>query len=204
MKPVVGLLMLLAVVGCATPQQASRRLMPARPLTPPVLPGAWQSDCLPIRNADDSDGWVRHVHGFTATLWSTDTTVYVDSACTTAAGVLHSEGAFKVVGPSRSTPGAWDVQFDIHERSITPAREGFVAWLSLMECGDGFRVGRATDMFETACPGFFWQPVTGCSSEFDVIRVEGSTMWRGRRPADGHLCDASRRPLSLGDANTRL
>jgi hypothetical protein len=203
MKRLVGCLVLLAHLGCATPPPP-RRLMPARAPTPPVLPGAWQSACLPIRNTDDSQGWVRHVHGFTATLWSTDTTVYVDSACMTAAGSLHSEGAFTVTGPSTATPGAWDVQFDIHGRSITPAREGFVAWLSLMECGDTFRVGRTADMFDNACPAFAWAPVPTCVSEFDVIRVEGPTMWRGRRTADVPLCTQDRRPLSLGDANTRL
>jgi len=198
-----AILAITLVLGCATTTTRTATSTPA-PTPPPTLAGAWQSPCFAIHNADDTDGSARVVHGFTDTLWSTDTALFSDGACVDATATLHVDGGYVLEAPSTSTNGAWDVRFEVRNRTITPHVEGFIAFLQAMSCGEDYGVDRATDAFEVACSAFGWSAATTCSTEFDVVRVDGATMWRGLRPADGQLCEVARRPTSLGAPTTRM
>ena len=189
------------MLGCATTTTTA----PAPPPTPPpTLAGAWQSACFAVHNADDTDGSARIVHGFTDTLWSMDTALFSDAACVDATATLHVDGGYVLEGPSTSTNGAWDVRFEIRSRTITPHVEGFIAFLQAMSCGDDYGVDRATDAFEVSCAAFDWPAATTCGTELDVVRVDGTTLWRGLRPTNGDLCAATQRPTALGLPTTRM
>lgn len=188
-------------LGCATTTTTAET---PEPTLPPTLAGAWQSACFAVHNADDTDGSARVVHGFTDTLWSMDTALFSDTACVDATATLHVDGGYVLEAPSSSTNGAWDVRFDIRNRTITPHVEGFIAFLQAMSCGDDYGVDRATDAFEVACAAFGWPAATTCATEFDVVRVEGATLWRGLRPVDNGLCEVTRRPTALGLPTTRM
>ncbi len=193
----------IALAACATTAPTAPTA-PTSTLAPPTLSGAWQTECFAVHNADDTDGSARIVHGFTDSLWSTDTSLFADVACADPTATLHVDGGYVLEAPSTSMTGAWNLRLDVRTRTITPHVDGFIFFLEAMQCGEGYGVGRASDAFEITCPAFGWPAVTTCSTERDVVLVDGSSLWRGERTADNGSCQAATRPTAFGAASKRM
>jgi len=171
---------------------------------PPALAGAWQSDCLPIKNADDTDGSARLVYGLTPSLWALDTQLFGDDACAMPVGTLHTDGGWAFERPSTTVPGAWEVRLDVRTRTVTPHVEGFIAYLESVGCGRGHGVDRATDLLDVSCPALGVEPFATCQAEFDVVAGDGAALRFGARGVGRDRCDARARPPTLGPPLRRL
>jgi hypothetical protein len=170
----------------------------------PALAGAWESACLPMVNADDTDGWARVVVGITPTLWAMDRHLFADDACSAATGTVHIDGGYALEEPSTVVPGAWNARFDFRTRTITPHVDGFIAYLQSLSCGESFGVDRATDVMDVACPALGFRAFETCQADLDVVAVDGNTLRLGLRPADGDVCSPARRPSVLGPPLQRI
>ena len=173
-------------------------------MPPPQLEGAWQSACLPLKNADDTDGSARVVYGVTPTLWALDTQLYGDDACAVPTGTIHSDGGWQWERPSTTITGAWEIRFDVRTRTMTPHVDGFIAYLQSLNCGKDFDVGSSTDMLDMACPDLGLKPLAECQAEYDVVAGDGATLRFGARGINRDRCDARSRPPTLGVPLQRL
>jgi hypothetical protein len=195
------LLMLAALMALTACPGAQVKTTPA---VPPPLQGAWQSDCLPIKNADDTDGSARLTWGLTPSLWALDTQLFGDDACAMPVGTIHSDGGWGLEGPSSAVPGAFDIRLDVRTRTVTPHVEGFIAYLESLGCGRGHGVDRATDMLDIACPALGLQPFAACQAEYDVVAGDGAGLRFGARAINRDRCDPRSRPPTLGPPLRRL
>jgi len=196
------LLPVVAVVGALGCPGSQVKKAPPPPV--PALAGSWQSSCMPMVNADDTDGWVRVVVGITPTLWAMDRRLFADDACTAATGTLHTDGGYALEAPSTVVAGAWNARFDFRTRTITPLVDGFIAYLQSLSCGESFGVDRDTDVMDIACPALGFRAFESCQADHDIVLVDGNTLRFGLRPADGDICSDGRRPTALGPPLQRI
>jgi hypothetical protein len=196
-------LLSLSAVALLTACPAAQVKSPPPP-PPPALQGAWQSDCLPIKNADDTDGSARLVYGVTPSLWALDALLFGDEACGVPVGTIHSDGGWGLERPSTMVPGAWEVRLDVRTRTVTPHAEGFIAYLESLGCGRGHGVDRASDMLDVACPALGLLPLAACPVEYDVVAGDGVALRFGARGLHRERCDPRSRPPTLGPPLRRL
>jgi hypothetical protein len=182
-----------AVGGCP-----SAHLPKAPSGPPPSLVGAWQSDCLPTTNADDTDGSMRVIYGMTSSLWALDTRLFGDGACVNPVGTLHTDGGWAFERASTTVPGAWEVRFDVRTRNITPHDEGFIAYLESVGCGRDYGLDRTSDLLDLSCPALGVEAFAVCQAEFDVVAADGPALRFGARGIGRNRCDARARPPTLG------
>ncbi len=186
----------VVVAGC--PAAQVRETKPERPPEPPpVIVGAWQSDCFPVINADETEGSAKVTLGVKDANWGLDMQLFGDDTCGQATGTLHEDGGYALVQPS-AVAGAWELRLDVRTRTVTPHVDGFIYYLQAVSCGDAYKVNRATDILDLACPALGAQPFATCAVGHDLVALDGESLRLGQRPADGNICSEAQRPQSLG------
>jgi hypothetical protein len=87
--------------------------------------------------------------------------------------------------------------FWIDTESMTPRNDAMAAAFSQQKCGGNaaWAVDTAGDVSQTGC--LFVASVTACPAEYDLVKVDATTLHFGQRPMMGDICDAARRPTSL-------
>jgi hypothetical protein len=163
-----------------------------------ALAGAWQSECLPVSSRDDVVEAAVITYGLTPTLWALDVALFDDVDCALPFGTVHTDGGFVVEGPSASVTGAWDILLDVRSQTVTPHADAFLTFLEANQCSGDHGLDRITDMFDAACPALGLVPVSSCSTEYDVVIVDGDALRFGARDPRTRRCDAASRPTSEG------
>jgi hypothetical protein len=166
---------------------------------PPSLVGRWVSDCTPSPQADGSTQYFRLDFDLAATDWALDYVVHGDAACEVPLVTVHIEGPYALERPSNVVAGAWEARFGFTTKTIRPEVDGLRDFLSSLEgCGAAdFETGVAQDVYASGCPGFGQYPQAICEADYDVVLLDGDSLFFGARPADNDMCTPEKRPAAL-------
>ncbi len=184
----------LALAGCPAAQKLPDKV-PTAPVLP-VLAGTYaEESCRKITNADGTDSFVKQSWIITPSTWSRDVVVYGDDQCTTKQATIHADGPYNVTGPSKSVPGAFDVDRAFSHRVVTAHVDGYIAVLQSYGCGKApYAVNEPQDVLAGGCKDLGLMP---CDKEHDIVKLDKDTIAFGKRPADNDICTPDKRPTEL-------
>jgi hypothetical protein len=131
---------------------------------------------------------------FTKNGWQLTFTIFADKALKTPLVAMDFEGPWAPGTASEKAAGATEATFDFTSKKITLKAKDAAKGFGMDGCG--LEVGRAKDVSKTGCS--FVPSVATYGREFDLVKVDGSSMWLGARPADGNMGSADKRPTALG------
>jgi hypothetical protein len=167
----------------------------------PDLSGKWQSACTPM---SDTQGFVLDFD-LTDKTWGLDYVVYGDKACTSKFLTVRIEGPYEVGSASKTVAGAHDARFAFTKKTITPhsaAAAGYLA--SDAGCNQpGFAEGVAKDVGATGCANLGQRPISACPADYDLVKVDGDTLFFGARPADNDMCTEAKRPTAISQLGSK-
>ena len=132
---------------------------------------------------------------FTDKRWRLTFTIYGDQALKAPLVSMDFEGPWQPTKPSETVAGASEASFDFASKKITLKADATVAKNFGMD-GCGLVPNQAKDVSKTGCS--FVASVEKYGREFDLLKVDGTSMWLGARPADGNMGSEDKRPKVLG------
>lgn len=197
-RTAAALMLGLAVlaVGCApVPSPTVDTLEPA------ALDGGWASSaCEP---AGPTRSISRSFH-FAGETWRVTAAVFEDLACSRPAFLVTNSGTYRLDGSTRSVPGAHDGFFGFADKQLTPLTGSAVDLLNGSACGASttWQVG-VPGSAAAGCPALAMPSITDCPGEYDIVLRGEEALALGRRPTQGDLCAADRRPTALGPGLVR-
>ncbi len=173
--------------------------------SPPSLVGRWVSDCTPSPQADGSTQYFRLDFDLAASDWAIDYVVHGDPACEVPLVTVHIEGPYALERPSDAVAGAWEARFGFTAKTIRPEVDGLRDFLNSLEgCGTAdFETGVAQDVYASGCAGFGQYPQASCDADYDLVRLDGDSLFFGARPADNDMCAPEKRPTALSPVANR-
>jgi len=191
-KIMIPVAVLTFAAGCgSSASNTTEELEQNEPLTSQLV-GTWQSDCV-----DSGNGHIRLTFRMTVSTWDLDYDAFADTVCETGFMTVNIKGPYDLGDASAAVEGAREGRFYFEERVVTPHMDAAVDMLA-GACPDGvFGVGESSDMRE-GCANLGLYPVSDCPNEYDIVRLDGSTLNFGARPADNNMCSEEKRPTALG------
>jgi len=186
----------LALVLALVPACSSSTPSPDDPASiSAALVGSWQGSCFDAGNGNHA----QLTFAIDEARWAVDYTLHGDAACTAPMGNVHIAGPYEIAGASAKVTGASEGIFEFDTRTIEPKVQGFADFLNSLDgCGDGgFQVGVAQDVYAKGCPALGNYPQSMCTADYDVVRVDATSLQFGKRPADNNMCSADKRPAEL-------
>jgi hypothetical protein len=171
----------------------------------PNLAGRWVSDCIPSPQADGSTQYFRLDFDLRASDWDLDYVVHADAACEVPLVTVAIAGPYALERPSSSVEGAWEARFGFASKTIRPEVDGLRDFLNSLDgCGtEPFQTGVAQDVYASGCPAFGQYPQAACSADYDLVRLDGDTLYFGARPANNDMCTPANRPTALSPVANR-
>jgi hypothetical protein len=151
--------------------------------------GRWKSEA-----AEDLGNGSFGTRDFTATKWQLTFTIYADKELKTPLVAMDFEGPWALGKASGKVPGATEATFDFTGKKVTLKAKDVAKSFGMDGCG--LEVGKAKDVSKSGCS--FVGSVEAYGREFDLLKVDGSAMWLGARPADGNMGAEDKRPTALG------
>lgn len=131
---------------------------------------------------------------FTASRWQLTFTIFADKELKTPLVAMDFEGPWAPGKASEKVPGATEATFDFTSKKVTLKAKDVAKNFGMDGCG--LEVGKAKDVSKTGCS--FVPPVEKYGREFDLLKIDGASMWLGARPADGNMGAEDKRPTALG------
>jgi hypothetical protein len=187
-------LAVLVAAGCSQP--ASN----VTPLNQRAV-GSWSSITCERSMAPGSLTVYRKRHvTFTQATYDMSIEYYDDVSCTAPGMSVHIAGSYTVATPEENmmlVAGPGQAELQISTLQMTPHLPRYASYLNEMHCGTGnWSPEVVQDVANTGCFGY--GPAATCSTEYDLLDVDGDTMHFGQRPTSGQaLCTADLRPTSL-------
>ena len=164
---------------------------------PPALTGIWESErCVVQERAGTRTGSTSRFV-FLDDEWALELIQYSDAACTTPSLRAFFQGRYRVIRPSTVVQGAYDADFGFTRKRLTLYADALLAEANRGACGERtWTRGREEDVSATGC---LWVvPVSACTQEFDLVKVDDDRLLLGERPPAGQdLCRADRRARAL-------
>jgi hypothetical protein len=181
-------LALTALVGCGSSETE---------IEPPTfaesISGHWASATC---ESAGPAGFLQKDFVISPTDYEIEVNVFGDDQCTIPLMTLDVSGPISVIGESSAVTGAYEVDYVMSTRTITPRAQMIVEGLNGAMCGDkgDWAIDQAGDVTKTGCPAFGIEPNPPCDKEMDLNKLDGDDLWFGDRSAS--LCTA--RPSKLG------
>lgn len=192
--PALSALVLLA--ACSGAQKVDDK--PPAPDVPAITGKFTNDTCIPQPQADGTTSYLKMAFDLTPTTWAVAITTYGDEACATKLGTSHFDGPYTLTGPSAAVPGAFEGEFGFAHRTITPHVDGYVALMQSLSCGKApYAVGQPQDVLAAGCPEMGIPPAAACPKEYDLVKLDGTSLTFGKRPADNDMCAPDKRPTEL-------
>lgn len=192
MKTSLRLLAALATLSaaCATTQGATTAVKPQE------LAGTWDSaTCEPAGN----NNYIQRHFTLTEDSWTLNLDAFGDAQCQTKLFTARVVGPYKLVKDSSAVPGATESNFGFGELYMTPHLQPLADAFQNAKCGSGsWKVGEEKRTSDTGC--LFFRPTSLCTTDHDIVKVEGDQLFFGKRPSDNDMCTADKRPTALATA----
>ncbi len=173
--------------------------------TPPSLAGHWVSDCIASEAADGSTSYSQLDFDLADARWTLDYVVHGAPDCSAPLMTVHVDGPYALERPSDTVAGAWEARFAFDTKTVRPEVDAMRDFLNGLDgCGSApFATGVAQSVYESGCPTLGQYPMSRCQADYDLVKLDGSDLRFGMRPADNDMCSADKRPTALGVANHR-
>jgi hypothetical protein len=189
MKNSLRLLAALATLStaCATTQGAQTAVKPQE------LAGTWESPtCEPAGN----NNYLQRHFTLTENHWTLKLDAFGDAQCQAKLFTARVEGPYSLVKDSAAVLGATESNFGFGELYMTPHVQALADAFEKAKCGSGsWKVGEEQRTTATGC--LFFRPTSVCTTDHDIVKVEGSQLFFGQRPANNDMCTADKRPTAL-------
>ncbi len=105
------------------------------------------------------------------------------------------EGHYRVTGHSEAA-GADEAEFDFEKVTFTPFADFFIGMLNNAKSGNSdWKVGESQDVSNTGA--LFFAPVSQYPREYDLLKLDGSNLYFGQRPADNNMGSPEKRPTQV-------
>jgi hypothetical protein len=168
----------------------------------PTIEGHWVSDgCESMPDGKGGKTYFNREFTIDAQRWSIVFSIFGDAACSTKLLQADIGGPYTIKASSTRVAGAWEADFAIDKRMVTPLVPPLAEALDSMKCGTSpWKAGAGQDLLANGCPSLGMHPIAACAKEHDVIRRDGDRLSFGARPADGNMCTEDKRPTALGAA----
>ena len=144
--------------------------------------------------------YYRREYTFTNPMWKQIGSIYLDQTCFFPAMVLEAKGTYDVGAELAVPMGASELNFTYTERKLTVNLPMLVPLLNMVMCGASstWAAGVSKDIGAAGCAPFV-PSNTSCPKEFDVVKLDETSLTLGQRPMtlDG-LCTT--RPASLASS----
>ncbi|MGH9947161.1 MAG: cyclase family protein [Pyrinomonadaceae bacterium] len=127
--------------------------------------------------------------------WWIEVVFYSDEKLTDALFSFVGEGPYELGAESKTAAGATEAVFHFDKKILKVlADESKVSGFGFSGCD--LNKGVAKDVSTIGCGNF--TSVAVCGQEYDLVKLDGNTLYLGSRPADGNMCTADKRPKALG------
>lgn len=157
------------------------------------LKGAWAS---PTCESIGNDTYLQRAFALTEERWSLTVNAFGDAQCQVKLFSARVGGPYTLEQDSTLVEGATEARFDFDEQFMTPHMQGLADAFQGSKCGSGtWKVGEEQSTAATGC--LFFQPISACGSDYDIVKVDGTNLFFGQRPADNNMCSADKRPSAL-------
>jgi hypothetical protein len=164
--------------------------------TPPSLPaisGTWRTGCSAQTNDGRTTYSISELSEKAGVPRFTFTT-YADAACTTKFFSIGNESRRTVGKPVAGVAGAFELDVAFQKLFAVAHSPAAAAQLRSASCGTGdFAVDVEKDVTQSGC--LFFQPISACGFDYDIVKVEGDKLYNGVRGED--QCVVAGRPKSL-------
>lgn len=184
--------------GCATSSGA--RSEASTHVTPRQLEGAWTSEVCEAMppQADGSRTYFKRHFNLTQKDWTLHFQAFGDPACTVKLFTARVEGPYTLLQDSERVPGATEGNFQFARQYMTVYVQPVADWFQGAGCGGHpWKLGEEQETSGTGC--VFLKPIAKCGMDHDVLKVEGSRLFFGHRPADNDMCTPDKRPSALAE-----
>jgi len=161
--------------------------------------GHWQDSnpCEALPTGPTTTSYVNLTFSFDGKRWTNTLSAFADPQCTMPLFQAQIGGAYTLQEGSTVVAGAVDARFAIDTEMLTPQSAAMAAAFTQQMCGGStsWAVGVAGDVGTTGC--LFVPSIMACSAEYDLVKVDATSLRFGQRPMMGDICAAARRPTSL-------
>lgn len=193
----LGALALLGGSGCGS----SEPMMMMEAKLNQKLVGTWKSSACELGIMSSAmlpvSIYYQREYKFTETDWSATVSIFVDPLCATTALKTNIKGTYTVGNPATAPAGATELDFAYAERRMQLLQPQAALLLNGIMCGGmaSWTAGPDVDVSTKGCLPLMPSNVD-CPKEFDIAKLDGTTLTFGARPMtpDG-LCKA--RPTTL-------
>jgi hypothetical protein len=165
--------------------------------TTPEVMGFWESEACVVQERDGTRTSSKSVFVFLDRDWALEFVQFADDRCARPTMKAFFAGPYQITQPSRIVAGANDATFGFSYKAVTLYDESLLAEANRGTCGR--RVWERAKPQDVSTTGCLWvTPVSACTQEFDLVKVEGNRLLLGERPQPGQdLCSQDRRAQKL-------
>lgn len=150
----------------------------------------------PLQNPDGSMAYLIRDFTFSGSNWKLLLTAYGDPAQSVKLFEATVEGKYSLGKESIAATEAVEADFSFEKVTMTPFIEPLVAMFNESKSGHGnWKIGDSQDVSQTGC--MFFRPVGEYGMEYDLVKLDGSKLYLGERPADNNMGSVELRPKSL-------
>lgn len=133
---------------------------------------------------------------FTNKKWQLTFTIFADKELKSPLVAMDFEGPWQPTKPSEKVAGASEATFEFASKKVTLKAADVAVAKNFGMDGCGLAPNKAKDVTKTGCS--FVGSVAAYGKEFDLLKVDATSMWLGARPADGNMGSEDKRPTALG------
>jgi hypothetical protein len=133
---------------------------------------------------------------FTGKKWQLTFTIFADKDLTSPLVAMDFEGPWRPSKASEKVPGATEAIFEFTSKKVTLKAADVAVAKNFGMDGCGLSPNTPKDVSKTGCS--FVGSVAAYGKEFDLLKVDGTSLWLGARPADGNMGSEDKRPTALG------
>ncbi|WP_224363835.1 hypothetical protein [Hyalangium versicolor] len=164
------------------------------------LEGTWSSaSCEAVPNGDGTNSYLQRTFTLTEDTWTLKVDAFGDAQCQTKLFSARVGGPYELEKDSEKVEGATEATFTFKDQYMTAYVQGLADTFQSTHCGSGtWKVGEEQSTASTGC--LFFRPTSACSSDHDIVKVDGDKLFFGQRPADNDMCTADKRPTALTTA----
>ncbi|MCP3169817.1 hypothetical protein [Myxococcus qinghaiensis] len=163
---------------------------------PQDLAGTWDSAaCEAVPNGDGTSNYLQRHFQLTESAWTLHLDVFGDAGCQTKLFTARVVGPYSLGQDSEKVSGATEGNFAFGERYLTAHVQPLADVFTQTGCGTGAWTVGVEQPVPGACLSF--KPLASCGTDHDVVKVEGSQLFFGERPADNDMCAPAKRPQTL-------
>lgn len=161
------------------------------------LVGQWNSpSCESATGGDGNPYYYTRSFDLTEESWSIDFVLFGDSACTVKLSTATIGGAYELLENSETVEGARLADFQREILTVTAHTADMAGYFESSGCGTGtWSVDVSMDVASTGCAPLGLEANTTCPTEFDLVKLEGDSLYFGDRSAG--MCDEAKRTTSV-------